>query len=144
MKGTKKIYIGMYVLFMLVLRGCSSDYNEAIEYNWGIQLPEGYKKIYYLDSGSGFLGDGIRYNVFEYEEGIPQNAMEDFRYGKNTNFEEKIEEYLISLEVPTEEVLDFSQEYNWYMIKNESDPRERAYIIYVTEESRVYMIEELY
>ena len=45
------------------------SYSVAMEANWGISLP--YKalcsQVYAKDSGPSFLGDGVRYHVFEYK-----------------------------------------------------------------------------
>lgn len=63
---------------LLWLPGCTS-YASAIEKNWGLRLPDGYREVYSADTGASFHGDGVRYHVFQYEEGA---ALPDAAWGE--------------------------------------------------------------
>lgn len=72
--------IGAFLYF-----GQSADYSSTLKANWGFSLPSGshYSEIYSRDSGGSFLGDGIRYHVFTYEENAPVKEMFDWQTNGN-------------------------------------------------------------
>lgn len=45
----------------------------------GLRLPDGYREVYSADTGASFHGDGVRYHVFQYEEGA---ALPDAAWGE--------------------------------------------------------------
>ena len=66
------------LLALLFVPGCTS-YASTIEKNWGLRLPDGYREVYSADTGASFHGDGVRYHVFQYEEGA---ALPDAAWGE--------------------------------------------------------------
>ena len=90
-----------------------SDYREAFEANWGIELPENMRKIY----GKGFkdfIGDRFRYAVFEVSDD------EFFASGFSDDKNEELEAY-IAIKLPEggdfrinrKYFPDFDKEYIW-------------------------------
>ena len=72
MKSKRKRTLIILAAVFLLVAICvpkAPSYSVAIEANWGISLP--YKalcsQVYAKDSGPSFLGDGVRYHVFEYK-----------------------------------------------------------------------------
>ena len=76
MKRIAAVFALLAVLFWLP--GCTS-YASTIEKNWGLRLPDGYREVYSADTGASFHGDGVRYHVFQYEEGA---ALPDAAWGE--------------------------------------------------------------
>ena len=86
-----------------------SDYNRALNANWGFKVPwqSKYSESYKTDSGPSFHGDGLRYHVYSYK-------YEDFidlmfawaPVERETNYydsySEAVTEWLDDLEVPEE------------------------------------------
>ena len=86
-----------------------SDYNRALNANWGFKVPwqSQYSEIYKTDSGPSFHGDGLRYHVYSYK-------YEDFidlmfawsPVERETNYydsySEAVTQWLNDLEVPEE------------------------------------------
>lgn len=144
MKVKAIIAFTICLLSMITLSACFSDYNKILESNWGILLPKGYKELYSTDSGDSFLGDGQRYHVFDYEEKLKQEEIEKFSSKKNIKVEEEAEGILIQLGVSKEKRPNFSKEYYWYKKVHYIDSRSNLYLIYVFENSMVYVIEEFY
>lgn len=63
------------VCLLLLFGGCARrGYGEIIRANWDLALPSGYTELYQTDTGESFLGDGVRYHVFGYEDG---SALEE-------------------------------------------------------------------
>lgn len=76
MKRIAAVFALLLALFLIP--GCTS-YASTIEKNWGLCLPDGYREVYSADSGASFHGDGVRYHVFQYEEG---SALPDAAWGE--------------------------------------------------------------
>ena len=103
-----------------------SDYNRALNVNWGFKVPwqSQYSEIYKTDSGLSFHGDGLRYHVYSYK-------YEDFidlmfawsPVERETNYYdsygEAVTEWLNDLEVPEEYRPEFANCSYWYRTKND-------------------------
>lgn len=118
-----------------------SSYAEVIKANWDVSLPSGYKQIYEKDSGPSFLGDGERYHIFTYKHAERVNHYVDWNDKKNTLFEDEVSKILSSLDVPKEYYPDFQKDYKCYFTKNYDSSK--LYIIFVEDESKVYVAEDM-
>ena len=96
------------VCLLLLFGGCARrGYGEIIRANWDLALPSGYTELYQTDTGESFLGDGVRYHVFGYEDG---SALEEAvswqeeplptRYSESQT--DAAAEFLEKLDVPSE------------------------------------------
>lgn len=116
--------------------------------NWHVRLPEGGKEIYYTDSGANFHGDGQRYSVYKYDnEETISNAFE-WKNKKDKNIEEEIKEVLQYLKeenvkIPEKYKIDFNKKYK-YIIKIDDHDDSKLYLIYISDEKRIYVIENIY
>lgn len=121
--------------------------NEDVIYeNWQVRLPEGGKEIYYKSSEASFHGDGQRYSVYEYDnKDIISNAF-DWQDKKDENMEKEINEIFERLkeDMKTSEEynIDFNKKYK-YIRKIEYD-NSHLYLIYIIDENRIYVIEDIY
>lgn len=96
------------VCLLLLFGGCARrGYGEIIRANWDLALPPDYTELYQTDTGESFLGDGVRYHVFGYEDG---SALEEAvswqeeplptRYSESQT--DAAAEFLEKLDVPSE------------------------------------------
>ncbi len=137
----RNIVATMFLLLIITLSACSSDYSEVFEKNWGFSLPKGYEELYVIDSGASFHGDGERYHIFKYKQEIELNNIEKFSSEKNINLEKQIETILNSLQISTEKGPDFSKDIIG-IEKVEIMIRETN--CYYKEDKLLHIIEEFY
>lgn len=103
-----------------------SDYNRALNANWGFKVPwqSQYSEIYKTDSGPSFHGDGLRYHVYSYKYEDFIDLMFAWRpVERETNYydsySEAVTEWLNDLEVPEEYCPEFANCSYWYRTKND-------------------------
>ena len=124
------------------------DSKDVIYENWHVRLPEGGKEIYYTDSGANFHGDGQRYSVYKYDnEETISNAFE-WKNKKDKNIEEEIKEVLQYLKeenvkIPEKYKIDFNKKYK-YRTKIDDHDDSKLYLIYIIDEKRIYIVENIY
>ena len=70
-KGSIIVVVLLCILGFAAFMGwrVMSDYNRALNANWGFKVPwqSKYSEIYKTDSGPSFHGDGLRYHVYSYK-----------------------------------------------------------------------------
>ena len=103
-----------------------SDYNRALNVNWGFKVPwqSQYSEIYKTDSGPSFHGDGLRYHVYsyKYEDFIDlMFAWSPVEREPNyyDSYSEAVTQWLNDLEVPEEYCPEFANCSYWYRTKND-------------------------
>ena len=138
----KSIAVIISLSLMLILTACSSDYTRTIEKNWGVSLPKANEELYSVDSGPSIFGDGQRYHILGYEE-IKLNEFAEFSSGKNTLLEDEVEKILNSLEASKDKTPDFSSKYYWYKKSEGTRPRNKLYLVYLSEGNLLHVIELL-
>lgn len=116
-----------------------SKYISIINTNWNINLPKDMKEIYSFDNEQSFLGDGVRYHVFE----LNSNATIIDLNWNNTFLDVKssVNNIIGSLSIPIEYYPDFTQEYKYYYVL-EKDSSE-LYILFNDKSNRIYIIEDI-
>jgi len=132
------------LLSSFFLISCSWSFNEAMESNWGLQIPPDYKEVFSTDSGPSFHGDGWRYNVFHYKEDLNEEELERLTFEKSTGIENIIEDILNILDVSVEERPDFTKDYYWYRKSGDRDSRNKLYLVYFDEINMLYVIQDIY
>lgn len=119
------------------------DGNDLIYENWHIRLPKGGNEIYYTTGEPSFHGDGSRLSVYEYDDEEIIDSSFDWKDNKNTNMEDKINDILKILDgynnVPKEYIPDLKKSYK-YLTKSKDDNSD-IYLIYITGENKIYVIE---
>lgn len=149
-KKKSKIIITFLVIAILLISICGfyiynyikehNIYSNIIRENWNIELSSEYKEIYSDDSGGSFLGDGERYHVFEYIDCIDIEKSLDWKSDKNAIMEANVLKILSSLNVPSEKLPNFEEEYKYYSKKDGDSSK--LYIVFLPAMKMVYVIED--
>lgn len=142
-------YIFIIVLFVVII-GVIIYLNTlgnaafVIKLNWGINLPNSDKMIYYIDSGPSFNGDGEYYTVLEYKSKNSIKKLDNVAWvnEKNTNIENKIDIILSGLKVKKENYPNFNNNYRYYYSKKEDSSE--IFIINSTNDNKLYIIENIF
>lgn len=124
------------------------DSEDVIYENWHIRLPEGGEEIYYTDSGASFHGDGVRYSVYKYDNKETISNVFNWKNKKDKNIEEEIKELLQYLKednvkIPEKYKIDFNKKYK-YIRKIDDYDDSKLYLIYIIDEKRIYVVENIY
>ena len=119
--------------------------DDVIYENWNIRLPQSGKEIYYITGEPSFHGDGPRFSVYEYDDEEIIDSSFDWKDKKNTNVEDEINNILKILDeyndVPKEYIPNLEKSYKY--LTNSKEDGSDIYLIYVTGENRIYVIEYL-
>ena len=122
-----------------------SDYSTTLNANWGFELPSKshYSEVYSKDSGVSFHGDGIRYHIFSYKEAEPINKMFDWSNWEektiySSSYQEAVTEWLNEIDVPAEELPNYSECLYWYESK---DDNSEIIVLWDSSKNRVYVVE---
>lgn len=122
-----------------------SDYSTTLNANWGFRLPSKahYSEVYSKDSSASFHGDGIRYHIFSYKEEKPVNELFNWSANEektvfNLSYQEAITEWLNSIDVPTEELPDYSKCLYWY---ESQDDNSEIIVLWDASSKRIYIVE---
>jgi hypothetical protein len=113
-----------------------------ITMNWSISLPGPSKEIYYVDDGPSFLGDGIRYHIFQYSDSKKITKLLDWNIVRNASMESEVIKLIETLNVPKENIPDFQNSYMFY-IKN-TIGSEAIYLIYFDGLKKLYVVENIF
>lgn len=114
--------------------------------NWNVILPGNLKKQYYI-SDFGFTGDGESFTIYKIQNGYTKEDVSFFEGAssqKNMEMQDEIIRILGSLKVEKQKYPSFSHDYHWKIISMKSDPRNKLYILYDTEASLVYFIQNFF
>lgn len=133
-----------HIFFTLINSGMLfSDDNDVIYENWHIRLPKEGNEIYYNSGEPSFHGDGQKLYVYEYDDEKIIDSYFNWKDKKNTNIEEEINYFLKMLDkyndIPKEYIPNFKKKYK-YLTKVEND-NSKIYLIHITGENRIYVIE---
>ena len=147
-KNRKKVKTILFVLIFIViiLLGIAIGlYNYMVSYmsvsktfelNWGIILPSDFKENYYVDTGTSFHGDGERYSVF-----TGKSFITSLKNNKNSVMEKEISNFYDELNVPKKEQINFTHDYSWTKLKQDSDERNYIYCVFDKELNKYYFYE---
>ena len=144
----KILKIIIIVLFLFILAKIYDYYAYILGFksNWDINFPVATKKLYYVDTGASFNGDGTTYGVFYYnntekvdkmlnwQESISDSDIEKFNYLiKDLNKINSINEKML---------VDFNNPENlYYVMTQDRDKRSTLFLIYNKSEKRLYYLE---
>lgn len=114
------------------------SYLEVVRLNWGIELPKDGNEIYSTDSGPSFHGDGVRFHIFQYNHELtfPDRETE-------TSSIENVSALLTQLAVPLEHRPDLDH-VTLVELHAKKDQRNTLYLLYDTEEQRLFILENFY
>jgi hypothetical protein len=117
-------------------------YTKIIHKNWSIKLPDSYKKIYSIDSGASFHGDGERYHIFQYtnENDIKQSL--NWESNKDKSIEAEVDKVLSKLNVPKEHMPEFQNNYKYYTLSKQDSSK--IYLVFISDTEKLYVIEDIY
>lgn len=111
------------------------------EETWHIDLPQGIKEEYNVESDHGFQGDGLWYTVYRQED-----ADAPFLQGtsgrKDQEMEKKIASSLVSMRAEKDRYPDFTHPYVWKRL-SENDDFKQLYILYDPQESLAYFLQDI-
>jgi len=127
------IPVGLYIAGNLLF-----SVNKSFEINWGISVPDGFKKVYHAKTPS-FHGDGSRFSVFE-SDGDSDPRLSNFEQGRDIQAEVFVNTIMDDLEVPKDK-RPASSDYYWKSYSNEEDGSSMI-IIYTPEDKRMYFAEK--
>lgn len=143
----KFIYVGVLLLIIIIIFVFSyiqinKSYTKIIDMNWSIKIPNSCKKIYYIDSGASFHGDGQRYTIFEYTKEDNINQSINLENSKNKSIETEINKVLSTLNVPIENLPNFQNNYKYYTTAK--DDSSKIYLLFFNYTEKLYVIEDIY
>jgi len=145
----KPLIITVIALFVTAIVGVlvfafyDQRYTLNIRSNWGIELPAPSKEIYYTDDGPSWMGDGIRYHLFLYNDVKKINKAFEWENTSNIPMESEIVKLIESIDVPDEYAPDFNRKYK-YFIKKSSEDSSTLYLIFYEDTNRLYIIENIF
>lgn len=143
----KFIYLGILLSFLIIVSVFSyvqinKSYTKIIDTNWSIKLPNLYRKIYYIDSGSSFHGDGQRYTILKYTKEDDINKSVNWKNIKDKSIETEINKVLSTLNIPKENMPNFQSNYKYYTaVKHDSS---KIYLLFFNDIEKLYVIEDIY
>ena len=139
------IVIAMVIVLVAVSVPKVPAYSMAMEAKWGISLP--FKalcsQVYEKDSGPSFLGDGIRYHVFEYryEDYIDLIFAWSAAEHETLHFasvSEAADAWLDEIEVPEDRRPDYEACGSWHRSKKDSS---EIIFFWDSERNLIYVVE---
>ncbi|MDR1003043.1 MAG: hypothetical protein LBL82_07240 [Oscillospiraceae bacterium] len=141
---------------MLTLTACaewfesdtSMSEKHPVQQNWGVTIPLTARELYSFDTPSSIFGDGLRWNVYAYDD-PDANFFSDFESERSAEAESEIVEFSEDGDIPREYFPDFTQDYIWKRYIAEPlmtvDGRtyydDNMYILYFPSEKRLYVIQ---
>lgn len=143
----KFIYVGVLLFIIIIIFVFSyiqinKSYTRIIDTNWSIKLPNSYKKIYYIDSGASFHGDGERYTILKYTKEDDINKSVNWKNVKDKSIETEINKVLSTLNVPIENMPNFQSNYKYYTTVK--DASSKIYLLFFNDTEKLYIIEDIY
>lgn len=126
------------VLFFIIQK--QSNYIKIINSNWNLNLPTDMNETFSVDSGASFLGDGIRYHVFEIKSPINNKLNWSTLFlDLKPEIESKSKSILESLEISENYYPDLDEIDKYYYIEN--DDSSKLYILFNGYLRKIYVIE---
>lgn len=114
--------------------------------NWHIKLPYTTKILYYEQTEANWNSDGIYYTIVQYNSSHDRKKLNDMKWksDKNSELETEVNEALVRLarlNSQSVNTIDFDKQYKYYtQSKRDSST---LYLIYIEEEKRLYILEDL-
>ncbi len=115
------------------------SYADIVYVNWKIKISSNYEEIYSLDD-SGWMGDGFRYHVFQYDSFENIQSDFDWEIGPNNDIEEKVNEIILGLNVEINYRPNYTMDYIYYHLE-ENDDIDNLYFLFFPIENKLYVIE---
>ncbi len=136
------------IIFMSLIVVISIAYNYATSFrmavflNWNMKLPNGYDIIYSIND-KGAFGDGVRYTVLYYKDGIRQSFLDEFSLELNEKLETEIIEHLVNFKIEPNKTIDFNSSYYWIKVihENGKSVTRALYLIYQPHNQFLYVVE---
>lgn len=145
-KNILKIII--IVLFIFILAKIYDYYSYILGFksNWDINFPVATKKLYYVDTGASFNGDGITYGVFYYNNTEKIDKMLTWQESMSDSDIEKFNDLIKDLNginsINEKMLVDFNNPENqYYVMVQDDDERSILFLIYNKSEKRLYYLE---
>lgn len=151
MKKKNIVFISVIIIAIAIFIGLGyawnhfNDYSATLNANWGFALPSKshYSEVYSKDSGASFHGDGIRYHIFSYKETEPISKMFNWNDSEektifNSSYQEAVTEWLNSINVPDEELPNYSECLYWY---ESQDDNSEIIVLWESSKNRIYVAE---
>ena len=139
------VIIILCILVVCFLNQNVKKYSTILKLNWNIVLPEEAKitEIYNDSEDSSFLGDGIRFHIFTYEnEDIIEKMFNWSIEEKETlfysSYSESINEWLNQTNVPTKYIPNYSNCRYWY---NKQEDNSEIIVAWDKTENKLYIVE---
>lgn len=139
------IFVLMLIMLFNIRQNISTNYSDVLEKNWGISLPSkaNYKEIYEKNSGISFLGDGIRYHVFSYENEEYIDLMFEWNDNErrtiyNSSYIEASNHWLNEIDVSIEYYPNYDDCLYWYKSKEDNS---EIIIFWNNKKKELYIVE---
>ena len=144
----KILKIIIIVLFIFILAKIYDYYSYILGFksNWDINFPVATKKLYYVDTGASFNGDGITYGVFYYNNTEKIDKMLTWQESMSDSDIEKFNDLIKDLNginsINEKMLVDFNNPENqYYVMVQDDDERSILFLIYNKSEKRLYYLE---
>ena len=138
----------MILLFIFILAKIYDYYSYILGFksNWDINFPVATKKLYYVDDGASFNGDGITYGVFYYNNTEKIDKMLNWQESMSDSDIEKFNYLIEDLNkinsINEKMIVDFNNPENqYYVMVQDDDERSILFLIYNKSEKRLYYLE---
>lgn len=146
MKRKTLIIIAVIVSLILIYINTMGNYIFVLNVNWNTGIPRSDKVVYIKDSGASFLGDGMTYSVHSYKFKKKIEKLNNLHWTGSTNseLEDEINTSfkLQQLNIDSQYMIDFNDDYLYYVEKRKGDT-EKLYIIYMYNQKKIYIIEDI-
>lgn len=145
-KSILKIIIILLFIFILTKIYDYYSYILGFKSNWDINFPVATKKLYYVDDGASFNGDGITYGVFYYNNTEKIDKMLNWQESMSDSDIEKFNYLIEDLNkinsINEKMIVDFNNPENqYYVMVQDDDERSILFLIYNKSEKRLYYLE---
>ena len=138
------ILLAVIIIMITVCFNTLANDGFLIRLNWGINLPNSDRTIYYIDSNPFFNGDYEAYKILEYKTKNKIAKLNNIKWiaKKDTIIEEKINSILSGLKVKEENYPSFNSNYRYYYLKEEDSSE--LFMINQPNDNKLYVIENTY
>lgn len=140
MKNKKKIicfFLFLTVIFFAVII-FTMRHAIILNLNWNISLPPGYKVLYEKETETNFLGDGIRYHIFQYNRSPQVQNTGD--WDEEFKQQETVQELLKKLKVKKENWPDFNNSISYSIIQEDNS---KLYMFFDSSRNCIYVLEDI-
>lgn len=108
--------------------------------NWNISIPSSYTVIYQKQTEAGFLGDGIRYQVFQYKSSPQIRNIKDWKDGFEENEEKQLKTLLRKYEIEKIYWPDFGTGRSYSLLQKDGS---RLYMFFDSMKNCIYILEDI-